>query len=415
MPTFYHLINHVKKSNDGHRPLYLFSIMIFFFVVFDGIVSYTAPLFISEAGVSDTVMGLIIATSSVAGAIFDLLLCRFLKNTNFRRMLIMMFASALFYPLIISQSKAAFGFIIAMVIWGFYFDLLNLAQFDFVARDSKESEHTSNFGVINVFKSLGYAIAPMLAGLLVGVSAVGNKPLIMGFVFFVVAVLFFVALSRMVKNNSKKVVVGECVPVIWERSFYHEIGLWWKLGRIIFPVLFLTFLLNVTDAFFWTIGPIISESFGTWGGLFLFTYQLPPLLVGWFAGRATSRFGKKRTAMVAFLIGSIIFSSFCLVKESWMIMVLNFIASFFIAFAWPSINGAYADYISERPVIEKELETVEDYFTNLGYVIGPISAGFLSDQVGHLNTFSVLGVVGVVASVVLLFFTPKKIDVSGIQ
>ncbi len=414
MPTFYHLINHVKKSDNGHRPLYLFSIMIFFFVIFDGIVSYTAPLFISEAGVSDTVMGLIIASSSVAGAIFDLLLCRFLKNTNFRRLLIIMFASALFYPLIISQSKAAFGFVIAMVLWGFYYDLFNLAQFNFVASESKESEHTSSFGVINVFKSLGYAIAPMLAGLLIGVSMVGNKPLILSVIFFVISVMFSVALFRMIKNG-KKVEVCVNVPLIWEKSFHRELGLWWRLGKIVFPVLFLTFMLNVTDAFFWTIGPILSENFGVWGGLFLFTYQLPPLLVGWFAGRATSRFGKKRTAIVSFLVGSAIFCSFWLVKEFWVIMALNFVASFFIAFAWPSINGAYADYISEKPVIEKELETVQDYFTNLGYVIGPIVAGVLSDQVGHLNTFSLLGVIGVVTAIFLLIFTPKNIDITKVE
>ena len=138
MPTFYHLINHVKKSDNSHRPLYLFSVMLFFFVIFDGMISYISPLVISEAGVSDTVMGVIIASSSVAGAIFDLVLCRFLKNTNFRRLLIIIFASALFYPLVLSQSKAVFGFVIAMILWGFYYDLLNLAQFDFVAREAKK-------------------------------------------------------------------------------------------------------------------------------------------------------------------------------------------------------------------------------------------------------------------------------------
>lgn len=414
MPTFYHLINHIKKRNDSHQSLYLFSMMLFFFVIFDGIISYTAPILIVEAGISGTMMGLIMASSSVAGAIFDLLLCRYLKNTNFRRLLILMFASSLFYPLIIFQSKAIFGFIIAMILWGFYYDIFNLVQFNFVARVSKKINHASDFGVINVFKSLGYAVAPVLAGLLIGVSVVGNKPFILGFVFFAVAIIFFIALSKIVKNE-KTTIPFEPSTLLGNKSFHHEIGLWWRLGRVIFPVLFLTFLLNITDAFFWTVGPILSEEFGMLGGLFLFTYQLPPLLVGWFVGRATNRFGKKRTALVSFLIGSLIFCSFFLIKENWLIMTLNFVASFFIAFAWPSINGAYVDYITEKPILEKELETVQDYFTNLGYVIGPIVAGFLSDQVGHINTFSLLGIIGVVASICLLIFTPRKIDVTKIE
>lgn len=417
MPTFYHLINHIKSSDNRHKPLYLFSLLLFFFVIFDGIVSYTVPLLIVEAGISDTVMGLIVASSSVAGAIFDLLLCRFLKNTNFRRLLMMMFGMALFFPLVLTQSKTAFGFTVAMVLWGLYYDFFNLSQFDFVAREMGKNEHTSSYGIISVFKSLGYAVAPLLAGLLVGVAVVGSKPIILASVFFLISVMFFVILWKN-RNREKKVetlLPPSCPNIPRAGSLYREISLWWRLGRVIFPVLFLIFLLNVIDVFFWTIGPLFSENFGIWGSLFLFSYQLPPLLVGWFVGGVAKRFGKKRTAIVSFLIGSLIYCTFWFISNIWLIIGLNFLAAFFLSFSWPAISGACADYESESPSLAREIETIQDYFTNLGCVIGPIFAGILSDNLGHVNTFSALGVFGVVSAVWLLIVTPKKISIAKVS
>jgi len=315
---------------------------MFFFVLFDGIVSYTAPIFITKSGLSDTAMGLILASSSVAGAIFDLLLCRFLKNTNFRRLVLVMFAASAFYPFLIYQSKTFFGFIIAMILWGFYYDLFNISRFDFIGRIAKPSEHASGFGILSVFTSLGYLLAPILAVLFLA-SSLGGKSVFFALVFLGVSFLMFGILLKQMGGDKRNFII-ESDPSS-SKSFHHELALWYKLGKVIFPVLIITLLINTIDGFFWTIGPLLSESFGVWGGMFMFTYGLPPLIVGWFVGRVAGRLGKKKTAIFSLFIGSFIFSTFFFVRELWLILSLNFVASFFIAIVWPSINGAYADYI----------------------------------------------------------------------
>jgi MFS family permease len=410
MPTLHHLYQHLKQYGAKHQSLYILSLMLFFFTIYDGIISFVTPLVITETKISETLMGIIIGFSSLAGAFFDFLLCRFLKNTHYRRLFFLMFAITLVYPLILWQSKSIFLFLIAMALWGLYYDFYHLGCFDFVGRKTNENEHVSSFGVIQVFASLGYLIAPLIAGLLIG-ELVNFKPFLMAWIFLVIAVLFYLVLLVKSKKDMSQS-TKKCL--IKPLGFIKEFRLWLKIGRLILPVLFLVLILNIIDAAFWTIGPLIAESLPgleKFGGLFLLTYQLPSLLVGWFVGRITAKKGKKKTAFISLLIGSLFFCSFFMIQGTLILLIINFLASFFIAMAWPAINGAFADYIGETSKVKKEIETLQDYFTNLGYVIGPILAGFLGEHVGHAKTFTILGILGVCLALILLRFTPKEINI----
>lgn len=409
---FHKIVNLINEKNEKRRPLFIFCLIIFFFVLFDGIIYYTAPIIITESGISDTVMGFIIASSSIAGAIFDLILCRFFKNPNFRRLMLAMFILATIYPIVIYHSKTVFWFVVAMALWGFYYDLFNLSKFDFVSRIFGPKENASGFGVMAVFESLGYLIAPIVAVFLIGLFLAKKVALTSLFPLFL-SVLFFLVLLSFVKNH--KNVFRPDGDYMVKRSFYHEIILWFKLSKKMLPVLVVSFLLNVTHAFFWTIGPLFSSSYGFLGGLFLFVYGLPWLLTGWFVGKITRYIGKKMSAIISLFLGSLTLFSFFFLKNFILVLPLTFIAAIFISFVWPSINSAYTDYISESPVIGEDIEAVQDYFTNMGYIIGPAAAGILSDRVGHLNTFATLGLVGVIAAIFLFIFTPKQIDVTNIS
>ncbi len=129
----------------------------------------------------------------------------------------------------------------------------------------------------------------------------------------------------------------------------------------------------------------------------------------------TGRVGKKRTAFFSLLAGSLIMSGLVFLKDAPVILIIvNFLASFCTSLAWPAINGVYADYISEAPKIEKEIEALQDSTTNLGYVIGPILAGFASEYLGHLEALSILGVVSGITAIVLSRTTPREIRVDNV-
>ena len=166
----------------------------------------------------------------------------------------------------------------------------------------------------------------------------------------------------------------------------------------------LTFLIYITEAFIWTIGPLIAESgqFGKFGGLLLVAYSFPTLIIGWFVGKIANRFGKKRTALYSFLIGSFVFSFFMFAQSpTQMIIVVGF-ASTFIGMSFPALSGAYADYITETQSYEKEIQGVIDVFYNIGWILGPMLAGLLAQAFGNAQSFSILGVISVIMCFILI-------------
>ena len=410
MHGFDKLIGHVKTYGFEHRQLYAVSIMIFFFAIFDGIFSFITPIYIVQQGISESMMGIIIGTSSIAGLLFDFILCRVLKDTKYRLIYLVVFVICMIYPLVLYQAKSALIFIIAMALWGLYYDLVNIGNLDFITRTSKAKEYSSNFGVLRIFLDLGYLLAPLITGFLI-IEIIDYKPFVAAWVFLILAficyfVTIFIAQQSRQKNKADKQITSD--------GFLSEFKLWKKISHYIIPVLAVSFMLNIVDAIYWTIGPLLSESMsflGDLGGLFMTAYVLPPLFVGWFVGSITSKYGKKRTAFMSLFLGSLFLMLFPVFDWPIALVVLSFLSSFCTSFASPAIAAAYADYIHETPQVEKEITTIQDSFVNIGYIIGPIMAGFSGQYLGHLTTFCLLGVLGIFVSLYLLKFTPKKINI----
>lgn len=401
----------IHKLTVHQQPLFIVSLMLFFWTLFDGSVSYLSPLAIRQAGFSDTVLGLIIGSSSITGAVFDFVLSKFLKNTHFRRVYLVMFGLCFLFPIVLLKAKTIWLFLLAMAIWGLYFDLVNFGTFDFVGRKIEVEDHAQSFGIVNVFKSLGYLLAPLLAGLALGTSNIVDwRPIGLMTIFLAVAFCFYLLLISTTRQK-KELIENTFLPKLHVLS---EMSLWRQVGRLLFPVLILSMFFNIFDSFFWTIGPLIAENYKSlhpFNGLFLTAYELPALMVGWFVGNVTKRYGKKRTAFIGFLIGALFISIFSLLHNLFFILIDVLFASFFIALTVPALDGAYADYISESGKVEKEITALVDFFTNIGYVVGPISAGLLADYVGNAKAFSFLGIICAIVAVILLKITPKKITV----
>lgn len=378
--------------------------------MFDAVIAYISPLVITDTGLSKTMMGIIVGSSSIAGAFFDFALSKFLRNTNFRRLYLVMFIFSFATPLILWQAKTIWIYLIAMGSWGLYFDLFNFGNFDFVSRRTKPDEHSSSFGVIDVFKALGYLVSPIIVGMLIG-ETVDFKPFVLSWIFLGAALVFFILLIVATRRQRKEYVEAKSYKKV---NVLTELKIWQKVGRIIFPTLAFTMLLYLFDSFFWTVGPLLSESLveiHPFGGFFMAAYTFPTLFVGWFIGPLTAKFGRQKTASLAVFFGALILASVGFMQSAILIVLAVFLFSTFASLAWPAIEGIYADYITEAPIAEREIEGVVDFFINLGYIVGPMIAGFLADSFGNTKAFTILGLFGALTSIVILKFSPKKIYV----
>ena len=197
-------------------------------------------------------------------------------------------------------------------------------------------------------------------------------------------------------------------------TFIQELGVWKRLGNLLVPVLTTLLFLNIAESFFWTIGPLLSEQLRAihpFGGLFLSLYYLPPLVVGWVVGQVAQKSGKKHTAVVSILFASIALSLFFFISDAFILLFLVLVVAFCLSFAFPAIRATVADYISETPRLEPELEGISDFSANAGYIIGPIMAGILADATNNMQAFGILGFIGIVVTLILLPYSEKHIHV----
>ena len=405
------LRSHIPKY-ETHSTLLSVCIMIFFFVIFDGVLMYLAPIIITGAGISESMMGLIIGSSSIAGMLFDFVLCRVIKETHYRRMFLFMLALAALYPLFLFGGTTVTIYLIAMAVWGFYYDFYNMGTLDFVERTADPKQHVSNFGVLRAFEGLGYLLAPFAGSVLLllvhpgpRMLAVLAAPLIISFLFYII-----IMLRPVTERDEYDGVVQKDIL-----TFLTEMHLWKQIGLVLLPILALTLTINMVDSAIWTFGPIFSEQVGKAngfsGGIFMTAYALPPLLVGWIVGTIARKHGMKRTAQGAIAVGSILLIFVGMVTVPVFLIPLIFIASFCLAIGWPSINAIYTDYIQSNPVYRKETETLQDLFTNVGDTSGPIVGGYMAQYLGSTHTFVALGGVGLVIAVFLFVMTSRGITV----
>jgi len=387
------------------------SLMFFFYTLFDGLLAYILPIHITNLGFSNTEMGLIIGSSNIFGLIFDFLLAKYITNTHHRRLFLVVYGLCFLYPLLLWSAKTLPLFMIAMSVWGLYGDLNNFATFDLVSRRAKFDDHSKMFGIFGVFRSLGYLIAPLIAGAII-VKAITFFPFSLALSFIITTFIFYLILVQV--SPKKDSPEFDHTPKYRKYNFIREFHLLKNVAKILYPVLFFSIILCVFDAVFWTIGPIFSEgfaSFSDFGGLFMAAYTLPVLFVNWFIKPITARFGKKRTALIAFFFGNLFLLPIGFISSPIPIIIFVFISSLVSSIAWPAIEGAYADYITESHAYQKEIEGLNDITANIGYIIGPIFGGFMADFVGVKQVFLPLIIFNLFIVLILLKVTPKTITV----
>ena len=404
-------LSRLSQKKKSTNLVYVAALLIFFWTVFDVILSYLAPVLITERGFTNSQMGLIIASSSFFGAIFDLFLTRFLRSTNYLKTFFLILLISCLFPFVLWFSSNIFVYLLAMAIWGLYFDIYTFASYDFVSRNAVTSDqHSRDFGIIELFRSMGGLIAPITVTLIVtdkidfGVFLWPLMFLLVGWCFY----LLLLSLSPLRHFHADDHLHHR--PV----TFLAEIIRWTHLGRTLAPVLVFMITIYVFDATFWTIGPLFSENFPEFhhfSGYLMTIYNLPSLITAWKVEYLTARFGKKRTAFLSFLVANLSLIPIGFIHSPLVILFLVLISATAISITWPSIEGAFADYTSEAGRLETEVEGMTDLTTNIGYIIGPVTAGIFSDRIGIGSSFAVLGVVNTIIIAILLVVTPKHIKV----
>lgn len=371
--------------------------------------SYVAPIYLEEILHDTKLMGFVFASSSVFGILADLLLGSLLRKRNYIFFLAGSGILGLAFPILfLLLPPTIFVMVLAMAVWGIYYEMIRFGKFKFIPRFFKKEEHALSWGLITVFSALAVTVSPLVAShILEGGYEKVFKFSIPFYLFSLIIVLLFYFLAN--KRKSVEIPVVSIGTKDYKKlldSFQS-----WKIFlKSIWLILLFIFVISVIDASFWTIGTILSEELkGYGGGLLLFLYSFPSLFVGLFTAKFGRPFGKKRAAFASGLICGVLMALMGVSSEPRLLLFLTFLSSFFVSISWPEITAVMEDFVARVGKASSDLVGVQGLSINMGYVLGPIFAGIIADMTGIRQTFSIFGAGLAIVSLLSLFIVPRKV------
>ncbi len=399
-------LNPILSRHRFHpaSPLIYYCLVFFFVAVGDAIMSYLSPVYIQSLIKNTFLMGLIIATSSVAGFCCDFLFARIFPGRPYAFFFWLALLAAFLFPgIFITLPPLAAVFIIGMITWGVYYELLQFSHFNFISHHLPKSDYHLAWGTISSFKALAYILGPIIAGFVItsGFRESFRLPLI----FYTVAALGFFILITALRHSPHQPAPEP------EPSVRKEFNTWMILFRKVWQIYVFLFLISCIDSAFWTVGTLISEELrqtSSLGSLFLPAYTLPALFIGLAVSRLPAA-GKKKTALLTGSIAGLILSLVGLINHPVLLVVTVFTSSAFLSVAYPEIAAVFEDYVNRLGHQGINMVGLESSAISSSFVIGPILAGGLAQVLGNRQVFTVLGLILAGYSLLTYFIIPRKI------
>ena len=378
---------------------------LFLIFLADAILSFWLPNYMQEVLGSAFLMGLFLSFSSVVGIAVDMFLPQIIKGITVHNLLTLGIVSGGLFALLLlylTWIPAAFVFLIAMAVWGIYYEFFGFAEQQFVADATPLRMHSAVWAILGIFKNLAYFLGPLMAGYLV---LGGERMPVVGAMIYSTCGFITLVASKGVHKRPVKIDTEEV-------SLRKEIGHWRTLFGRIWPVLTLSMLMGLVDATYWTTGTVLTAKLAQkniLGSLFLPAYMLPTLFVGIVIAKKKIYAGKKKMAELAFLASSIILLTLVFSNSVVVMVVIVFASSTFLSASYPLVDGVYSDIVARMGRERRHLIGLTRSSLSFAYIIGPALAGGLASLTGEINTFVIVGFVGAVVSAILLVTTPKKL------
>lgn len=346
-------------------------------------------------------MGLILSFSSMVGLVSDFLISYIFKRKTYYFFVVWAIILAISFPVILAFFPSyLIIFLVAMGIWGVYYEFLAFSGFNFISSFMNRSQNASSWGIFDIIKSSAYAVSPLLAIYLI---QIGDKTPFYGAI--IIAAVAFFSISILPKRK-------EVQHHVEPRNLLKQLKIWKVLLKKVWPLCLFLLVISILDSSFWTIGTIFSEDLrksSLYGGLFITVYMTPSLFIGILTSRVSKPLGKKRAAFISGLFAGIALALFYFIQNIILLLFTTFIAGMFLAIAFPEVSATFEDYVDRLGINGNDMIGLQSSAISLAYILGPILNGYLSMYIGNKNTFSVMGGLLIIVSIFSLLTVPFKI------
>lgn len=391
-----------------------FSLMLgasMFLFLGDAILSYLFPIIVEETVVSFSLVGLILAASSLVGLIFDLIFPFVFPNIDWKLSNLLGVLFGLTFPVFVflgQDFNQPIFYLIASIVWGIYFEFLGFSRQDGVVELDTEKNFTQTWGIIYALLAFCGFIGPIIASLAFGADQVVARTIV--FALYFASVILSFALFRSKDTTIQK----KESKLIHTISFVREIRYWAILEVKTFPIFLTLIYLAAVSSFFWTFGGLYGEElFGEsgFGWLLLAVYTLPELIFSLAFTKFVIKRRKKFLSFILIILSGATLVPLIFIEEKLMLLPIIFAFSSLNAVTWILVRSVFSDLESRAKEFKVHVEAIFQSTESIGFIIGPLLTGLIIDGVGFKNSLVILGTLSIFIGFFLLIITPEKLKI----
>ncbi len=384
-----------------------FAVITFFISFADAIMSYISPLFIESQVQNTMTMGFIFAFSSIIGITCDLVFPKIFSNQSHFFFLKATLLSAVLFPIVyLVFPQHLITLLIAMAVWGIYYELNVFSSFHFIHTYVHISEHAKTWGLLSALSSSAYAIAPIIAIKYLSKNYT-HSFLAVCFLLSVAIILTVIFKYKFVKNTTSNTHIKP-----QRKTWVTEFKVWKLLFPKVWHLLVLQLLLVMIDAAYWTIGALFMVELNErhhLGSLFLTAHITPTIIFGFVLAVKAKNTGKKKVALISSLVTGLLLFSYFFINSVPLLLIVTVLAATSLGIALPELKAVFEDYVSRLKENDNEMIGLQSSSGSLAYVIGPILATILATIFDYKTAFSIMGLLLALTATILLLIVPKKI------
>lgn len=395
----------------GTPVIPVFFVVFFIVVIADGILAYIFPIVVEQSVGSNTMMGLILALSSIAGLICDFVFPSLISRKHWKQLLIICVSIAFFFPLFTYYGqvfKYAGFFVIASIIWGICYEFLAFSQQNYIVHADKERNFSKDWGLLALFLSIVAVITPVLGSELLNLGGIT-------YAFFVLSLLSLALMilltSAPVKNNHKTSSVKSTGKEVMR--LIEEFKVWGVLSRSIWQVLTVSLVLQSLFASYWVFGGLFGQELAGEAGfdwIVMFLFAVPGLIAYLMLSRLMIKNRKKALSHMALIIGGFLLMIIVFTEgHIFLTGMIIFLSSLMFAISYPLNNAVFSDLATRLGKEQNHLFGMVNATGSIAFIVVPILLGLISDIWGYYNSFAFMGGVTFFTGIVLVFTTPRKI------
>jgi MFS family permease len=399
--------NYLAKPNS----LYLLLFSTLFLFLGDAILSYLFPVLVEETVMSFTLVGIIMAMSSGAGLISDLLFPVLFPNLSWKTANLIGVLLGFAFPALLFLGQdygQPLFFVAAAIIWGIYYEFLGFARQECVIEIDTKRNFTSTWGLIFSILSFCAFVGPIVASITLSSDQIVARLLV--FILYSIALFCSVMLAT---SGTKKTTPSES-KIVHTLSFLSEVKYWVILESRTYPMLIVLIFLTIVNSFFWTFGGIHGEElFGSsgLGWLLLVVYTLPDLILSVIFSRIVIKRRKKFLSFILLIVAGLAIIPMLFIHDSLMLLFAVALFSSFNCISLLLMRAVFSDLESRAAEFKVHVEAVYQSTHSVGYIAGPLISGVLVQAFGFKETFIIWGLLSIAIGGFLIAVTPEKLKI----